>query len=120
MSQLVEALFLSAEEGEGATSSSSCALLSRSPPDMEVVVRGEDGEAAATIPCHRVVLAARCPYFKRALLSGMREDIERRVDVHDASPQIFKTFLRFVYCGRLVLADASLDNFAELLMLADR
>lgn len=29
------------------------------------------------IKCHRVILAARCPYFKRALLSGMKEDIER-------------------------------------------
>ncbi len=28
-------------------------------------------------PCHRAILAARCPYFKRALRSGMKEAIER-------------------------------------------
>jgi hypothetical protein len=70
-------------------------------PDMVIVVNGilsggggrrasaagveeEDaGEAAdeaeekKEIRCHRVILAARCPYFRRALLSGMREAIER-------------------------------------------
>ena len=29
------------------------------------------------VKCHRVVLSARCPYFRRALTSGMREAIER-------------------------------------------
>ncbi len=48
------------------------------PTDMEVVVRDEEvGDESVSIPCHRVILAARCPYFRRALLSGMREDIER-------------------------------------------
>ena len=39
---------------------------------------GESGRATEeVIKCHRVILAARCPYFRRALLSGMREAIER-------------------------------------------
>ena len=37
----------------------------------------ESGRAEEVIKCHRVILAARCPYFRRALLSGMREAIER-------------------------------------------
>ena len=40
---------------------------------------GESGRAEEVIKCHRVILAARCPYFRRALLSGMREAIERCV-----------------------------------------
>ena len=51
-------------------------------PDMMIVVHhAEDGEEAETedveIPCHRVILGARCPYFRRALLSGMKEAIEK-------------------------------------------
>ncbi len=115
--------------------------------DMEVVVHfeeekeGEEGEeedaetatptmTTVSIPCHRSVMAARCPYFRRALLSGMREDIERRIDVYDTSPAIFRAFLRFVYCGRLDLDEggaspssfsiSTADALAELLMLADR
>ena len=33
------------------------------------------------IPAHRVVIAARCDWFRRALLSGMRESIDRWVPV---------------------------------------
>ena len=29
------------------------------------------------IPAHRVIVATRCSWFKRALLSGMKESIER-------------------------------------------
>lgn len=29
------------------------------------------------IPAHRVVIAARCDWFRRALLSGMKESIDR-------------------------------------------
>ena len=29
------------------------------------------------IPAHRVIVASRCDWFRRALLSGMKESIER-------------------------------------------
>lgn len=41
------------------------------------------GEAASSEPevcslkAHRVIVAARCDWFRRALLSGMRESIDR-------------------------------------------
>ena len=47
------------------------------PTDMTVVLHCEEDGEDVEIPCHRVILAARCQYFKRALTSGMREDIER-------------------------------------------
>lgn len=31
------------------------------------------------IPAHRVILASRCHWFQRALLSGMRESIDKQV-----------------------------------------
>ncbi len=95
------------------------------PTDMEIVVHegtDDDDGGAVVIGCHRVVLAARCEYFRLALLSGMREERERRIHCYDSSPAAFRAFLRFVYGGRLEMQEeaASVDNMAELLMLADR
>lgn len=36
-------------------------------------------EEKCVIQAHRVILAARCEWFKRALLSGMREAIDKSV-----------------------------------------
>ena len=39
---------------------------------------GEDGEdRKVVIHAHRVIVAARCQWFRRALLSGMKEAIDR-------------------------------------------
>lgn len=35
-----------------------------------------DGEPLE-IPAHRVIVAARCDWFRRALLSGMKESIQK-------------------------------------------
>ena len=40
-------------------------------PDLELVTSPNK----ASFHCHKVVLASRCPYFRRALLSGMKEAI---------------------------------------------
>ena len=47
----------------------------------EAVERTESERDVETykIPAHRVVIAARCDWFRRALLSGMRESIDRLV-----------------------------------------
>lgn len=47
--------------------------------DLEFVLPAdpETGEADQVVKAHRVVLAARCRWFYRALLSGMREAIDR-------------------------------------------
>ena len=44
--------------------------------DMTVTVHDDQG-ATEELVCHRVVLCARVPYFRRALQSGMKESIER-------------------------------------------
>ena len=45
----------------------------------------------------------------------------RRVEVHDTTPALFKSFLRFVYSGKLDDSDMdSSDSLSELLLLSDR
>lgn len=43
------------------------------PPDSE------GSQTGHIVKAHRVILAARCRWFHRALLSGMREAIDRQI-----------------------------------------
>ena len=36
-----------------------------------------DDQMGVVIPAHRVIVAARCEYFKKALQSGMKEAIDK-------------------------------------------
>lgn len=49
------------------------------PSHDDATTGGEDRTAVAgvVIPAHRVIVAARCEYFKRALRSGMKEAIDK-------------------------------------------
>lgn len=40
----------------------------------------QEAEEVCSIQAHRVIVAARCDWFRRALLSGMREAIDRYPD----------------------------------------
>lgn len=44
--------------------------------DLQLVVPPDD-ETGRTFQSHRVILAARCRWFRQALLSGMQEAIDR-------------------------------------------
>lgn len=58
------------------------------------------------VPAHRVVLAARCPYFKVLLFGKMREAHTGAViPIDDATPESFRTLLEYVYSGRVCLSD---------------
>ncbi|XP_061196240.1 uncharacterized protein LOC133204507 [Saccostrea echinata] len=72
------------------------------------------------IPAHCVILAARCNWFSRALLSGMRESIDKKITIHDTNPEIFTMFLEFLYSGGIQSDSLSTDQLTELLTLADR
>jgi len=74
------------------------------------------------IPAHRVLLAARVPYFSKMMsFKMMSSDVEPRnkkveVDIGDA--ESFKRLLKYVYCGQL---PDDLESYAvKLLALADR
>lgn len=77
-------------------------------------------EEKTTLKAHRVIVAARCDWFRRALLSGMREAIDRKITIHDTSPYLFRLFLEYLYSGRLRQNALNTDQLAELLLLSDR
>lgn len=72
------------------------------------------------IAAHRVIVATRCDWFRRALLSGMKESIERRILVPDTSPCLFYKFLGYLYSGVLDTRSLSLDEVTEMLALSDK
>ncbi|CAG0914750.1 unnamed protein product [Notodromas monacha] len=96
---------------------------------MEVCASNhEEEQKVIKIRAHRVIVASRCDWFRRALTSGMQEDILRRIVIHDTSPGVFRAFLEYLYSGRLNQTEAadegsapwSCDQWAELLLLSDR
>ncbi|RWS27283.1 uncharacterized protein B4U80_11053, partial [Leptotrombidium deliense] len=72
------------------------------------------------INSHRVIVAARCEWFKRALLSGMKESINKTIIVHDTEPELFKLFLEYLYIGLLDTSILNTDELTELMQLSDR
>ncbi|XP_069124343.1 uncharacterized protein [Argopecten irradians] len=72
------------------------------------------------IPAHRVILASRCNWFCRALLSGMRESIDKKITVHDTNPEVFNLFLEYLYSGQVGGDGHTTEQLSDLLTLADR
>lgn len=68
---------------------------------------------------HRAIICSRCEYFRRALLSGMKEDINRKITVQDTSPVIFRRFLLYLY-GAPIDKTVGADQICELMLLGDR
>ncbi|XP_055617390.1 uncharacterized protein LOC129762851 [Toxorhynchites rutilus septentrionalis] len=95
--------------------------------DDALLLNGSVGTVCGTSPrseshtfkAHRVIVAARCEWFKKALLSGMQEDINRKIVVHDTSPVIFRRLLLYLY-GAPVDKSVGVDQICELMLLADR
>ncbi|XP_072029575.1 uncharacterized protein [Amphiura filiformis] len=86
------------------------------------IARQEDTtmEEISLIKAHRVVIASRCDWFRRALLSGMRESIDRKIEVHDADPNLFRQFLGYLYSGGLETSAMSVEQLADMMSLSDR
>ncbi|XP_014665386.1 PREDICTED: uncharacterized protein LOC106807533 [Priapulus caudatus] len=72
------------------------------------------------IPAHRVIVAARCDWFRRALLSGMRESIDKKIIVHDTNPELFRLFLQYLYSGQVQTNDMSTEQLADMMAISDR
>ncbi|XP_077301228.1 uncharacterized protein LOC143921733 [Arctopsyche grandis] len=76
--------------------------------------------ATVIIKAHRVVLASRCDWFRRALQSGMIEAIHKRIVIHDTSPTLFRKLLYYLYTGKLNTDLTSPEQLSELVLLGDR
>ncbi|CAG9817046.1 unnamed protein product [Phaedon cochleariae] len=133
---LVKSLCVPADANKSVLSQHCAGLLAsgaKADMEFEVVDTNEaqrsDGAAEAVqdveeekcvVKAHRVIVAARCDWFRRALLSGMREAIDRKIVVHDTSPHLFKILLEYLYSGRLDRNTLSTEQLVELLLLGDR
>ncbi|CAG5118911.1 unnamed protein product [Candidula unifasciata] len=83
------------------------------------IVETEDVEIQE-IKAHRVIVAARCDWFRRALLSGMKESIDRKIIVHDTNPELFQRFLEALYSGQLDTSSLNAEQLADMMTLCDR
>lgn len=92
--------------------------LAAEPEDANSNLNGIEEERCIVL-AHRIIVAARCDWFRRALMSGMKEDIDRKIIIHDTTANLFIIFLEYLYCGRLS-PDLSIDELSELLLLSDR
>ena len=81
---------------------------------------GPMDQGGVEIPAHRVVLAARSEWFQRALQSGMKEAIDRRIVVQDIEESLFRIFLKYLYGKSIDLNAISQQEVVEILTVADR
>ncbi|KAG5890631.1 hypothetical protein JTB14_020335 [Gonioctena quinquepunctata] len=104
-------------------------LNSQMKTDMEFEVIGNNAEQTESststeersiIKSHRVIVAARCDWFRRALLSGMREAIDKKIIVHDTGPFLFRILLEYLYSGKVKCDSLTSEQLVELLLLSDR
>ncbi|CAL1278747.1 unnamed protein product [Larinioides sclopetarius] len=80
-----------------------------------------DGEMQhVTIKAHCIVIASRCDWFRKALLSGMKESINKKIVIHDTTPQLFLIFLEYLYGGQVDTGQLSTEQLADLMQLSDR
>uniref|UniRef100_S4RLR5 BTB/POZ domain-containing protein 9 n=1 Tax=Petromyzon marinus TaxID=7757 RepID=S4RLR5_PETMA len=72
-------------------------------------------------PAHRVLLAARCHYFRALLYGGMKESQpEAEVRLDDTTAEAFAVLLRYIYSGRVSLGELREECLLDLLSLAHR
>ncbi|KAK3802051.1 hypothetical protein RRG08_064644 [Elysia crispata] len=101
-----------AEGAVGGTNSANPATAEGEEEEVEVEVH--------EIKAHRVIVAARCDWFRRALLSGMKEAIDRKIVVHDTNPDLFRRFLEALYAGHLDTSGLNDELLADMMTLCDR
>ncbi|XP_078449578.1 kelch-like protein 38 isoform X1 [Lampetra planeri] len=70
---------------------------------------------AAEFRCHRVVLAACCPYFRAMFSHGFREGLEDSVRLGSVPARTLASLLDFAYTGEVSISE---ENVGELLQAA--
>ncbi|XP_059355241.1 BTB/POZ domain-containing protein 9-like isoform X2 [Carassius carassius] len=72
-------------------------------------------------PAHRVILAARCHYFRALLYGGMKESQPQvEVCLEDTRAEAFGMLLQYLYTGRVSLSAAREEVLLDFLGLANR
>ncbi|KAJ3643698.1 hypothetical protein Zmor_026394 [Zophobas morio] len=88
-------------------------FLSETFSDVTLIVDNE------RIFAHKVILAARSSYFEGLLYDGGNEIQQSELTISvDASPDAFRSVLRFLYTGSITISTSDLDASLDLISLA--
>ncbi|KAF1376940.1 hypothetical protein PFLUV_G00216700 [Perca fluviatilis] len=83
--------------------------------DVTFIVEGK------RFPAHRVILAARCHYFRALLYGGMKESQpQAEVSLEETRAEAFSMLLHYLYTGRASLSSAREEVLLDFLGLAHR
>ncbi|CAJ1077880.1 BTB/POZ domain-containing protein 9 [Xyrichtys novacula] len=83
--------------------------------DVTFIVEGK------RFPAHRVILAARCHYFRALLYGGMKESQpQAEVCLEETRAEAFSMLLHYLYTGRASLSSAREEVLLDFLGLAHR
>jgi hypothetical protein len=66
----------------------------------------------SSIPCHKLVLMASCPFFKTMFNAGLKETTEKEVRVEFADADTIKTVIDFIYSGKVNVSDENVKALA--------
>lgn len=80
--------------------------------DIKLQIEGK------TIPGHKIILAARSEYFRALLFGGMRESTQDVIPLEVGSLPAFELLLKYIYSGRMNLAQLKEEQILEILGLA--
>ncbi|XP_057974400.1 BTB/POZ domain-containing protein At2g30600 isoform X1 [Malania oleifera] len=86
--------------------------------NVDIYIEGH-GLVAQT---HKIILGLWSVPFTKMFTNGMSESMSSNICLKDVSPQAFKSMLKFMYSGQLVLKDDVDDGtlLLQLLLLADQ
>lgn len=71
--------------------------------------------------CHRIILSARCDYFRALLYGGMREaNSFDEIKLQDTPAASFRVLLEYLYTGIVSLKDLREEDVIDLLGLAHK
>ncbi|XP_017481265.1 PREDICTED: BTB/POZ domain-containing protein 9 isoform X1 [Rhagoletis zephyria] len=71
------------------------------------------------LPAHRVILAARSEYFRALLFGGLCESHQSEIELK-IPVDAFKALLKYIYSGRMPLAQMDENNILDTLGLANQ
>ncbi|GCC19300.1 hypothetical protein chiPu_0021804 [Chiloscyllium punctatum] len=70
---------------------------------------------------HRVILAARCQYFRALLYGGMREaHSQAEIPLEDTPAEAFTMLLKYIYTGQVTLSNEKEEILLDFLSLAHK
>jgi len=86
-------------------------LMDEKKSDVAFIVEGQ------TIPAHKQVLVQKSQYFANLFNSGMIESNQEVIEIPDCEYQVFKEFLRFIYCHQVKF---DIDLARKLLLFSEK